>query len=176
MFVGDSAIFRGYATPRYTTTLTNGFDFLNKTLRLTTLLDWRSGNRWYNNTERIRCTRPNCSGRLNLNASLRGPGDERGGATSIPPARSTATSSREPSSACARCRSSTRSPRRSCAALARGRSLSVVASGRNLKLWTNYRGTDPESGFNTTSGTEAPSEFQTVGPPSYALLRFNLGF
>jgi len=52
----------------------------------------------------------------------------------------------------------------------------VVASARNLRLWTNYRGTDPESGFNTTSGTEAPNEFQTIGPPSYAIFRINLGF
>jgi hypothetical protein len=32
--------------------------------------DWRSGSKWYNNTERIRCTRPNCSGRMNLDASF----------------------------------------------------------------------------------------------------------
>ena len=31
-------------------------------------------------------------------------------------------------------------------------------------------------GFNTTSGTEAPNEFQTVGPPSYAIVRVNLGY
>jgi hypothetical protein len=52
----------------------------------------------------------------------------------------------------------------------------MVVSGRNLKLWTNYRGTDPESGFNTTEGTEAPNEFQTVGPPSALVFRFILGF
>ena len=49
-------------------------------------------------------------------------------------------------------------------------------TARNLKLWTKYRGTDPESGFNTTGGTEAPSEFQTVGPPSYFIFRVNLGY
>ena len=36
--------------------------------------------------------------------------------------------------------------------------------------------TDPESGFNTTSGTEAPNEFQTVGPPSYFIFRVNVGY
>jgi hypothetical protein len=60
--------------------------------------------------------------------------------------------------------------------LLRGRSLSAVVTARNLKLWTKYRGTDPESGFNTNDGTEAPSEFQTVGPPSYFIMRFNIGF
>ena len=60
--------------------------------------------------------------------------------------------------------------------LVRARTLSVVLTGRNLGLWTDYRGADPESAFNTTSGTEAPSEFQTVAPPSYFILRVNLGF
>ena len=60
--------------------------------------------------------------------------------------------------------------------IVRGRSLSIIATGRNLALWTNYRGVDPESAFNTTSGTEAPSEFQTIGPPSYLIFRVNLGF
>jgi hypothetical protein len=60
--------------------------------------------------------------------------------------------------------------------IARARSLSVVLSGRNLHLWTKYRGTDPESGVNTTQGGEAPQEFQTIGPASYFILRFNLGY
>ena len=58
VFVGDSAIFRGYATPRYTSTLSSGFDFFDRKLRVQTMWDYRGGNKWYNNTERIRCTRP----------------------------------------------------------------------------------------------------------------------
>jgi hypothetical protein len=60
--------------------------------------------------------------------------------------------------------------------LTRGRSLNLVVTARNLKLWTKYRGTDPESGFNTTSGSETPQEFQTIGPPSYFIVRLNVGF
>ena len=60
--------------------------------------------------------------------------------------------------------------------LLKARSRSMVLSGRNLRRWTNYRGIDPESGFNTTAGTEAPSEFQTIAPPSYFIFRFNLGY
>jgi hypothetical protein len=60
--------------------------------------------------------------------------------------------------------------------LLRARSLNLVVTARNLKLWTKYRGTDPESGFNTTQGTETPQEFQTVGPPSYFIVRLNVGF
>ena len=175
VFVGDSVIFRGYSTPRYMTTLVNGFDLFKKQLRVQSMWDWRSGGLWYNNTERIRCTRPNCSGRLNLNA------DFVDQATNIAanehPARTL--DGFLQSGAFVRLRevsaqwtvSSSLAKR-----LVRGRSLSLVVSARNLKLWTNYRGTDPESGFNTTNGTDAPSEFQTVGPPSYFITRINIGF
>ena len=175
VFVGDSVIFRGYSTPRYMTTLVNGFDLFKKQLRVQSMWDWRSGGRWYNNTERIRCTRPNCSGRLNLNAEFV---DQ---ATNIAanehPARTL--DGFLQSGAFVRLRevsaqwtvSSSLAKR-----LVRGRSLSLVVSARNLKLWTKYRGTDPESGFNTTNGTDAPSEFQTVGPPSYFITRINIGF
>ena len=175
VFVADSAVFRGYATPRYATTITNGFEFLNRKLRLTSLLDIRKGNLWYNNTERIRCTRPNCTGRNNLKAEFVDQATniaaneapqrtfdgffQDGGFVRLREASLEYTFS--PSLA---------------SRLLKARSLSVVLSGRNLKLWTKYRGADPESAFNTTSGTDAPSEFQTIAPPSYFIFRFNLGY
>jgi hypothetical protein len=175
VFVGDSTIFRGYATPRYMTTLTSGWDLFSKKLRVQTMWDWRSGGKWYNNTERIRCTRPNCSGRLNLNADF------------IDQATNIAANEHEArtldgffqSGAFVRLREASLQYTFSndmAKRLLRGRSLSAVVTARNLKLWTKYRGTDPESGFNTTGGTEAPSEFQTVGPPSYFIMRLNIGF
>ena len=175
VFVADSAVFRGYGAPRYNTTITNGFEFLNRRLRFTSMWDIRKGNLWYNNTDRIRCTRPNCSGRNNLRAEfvdqatniaaneapqrtldgfLQDGGFVRLREASLQYSFSPALASR----------------------LLKARSLSVVLSGRNLKLWTKYRGADPESAFNTTSGTEAPSEFQTIAPPSYFIFRFNLGY
>lgn len=175
VFVGDSVIFRGYASSPYQMTLANGLDFLNKQLRLTTMFDYRGGNRYYNNTERIRCTRPNCSGRMNQNAKLV---DQ---ATNIAanehPAR-TLDGYFQPG-AFVRLREASLQYTFSKALaqkLVRAQSLTMVVSGRNLKLWTKYRGTDPESGFNTTEGTEAPNEFQTVGPPSAFVFRFILGF
>ena len=175
VFVGDSAIFRGYATPRYQTTLSNGWDLLNRKLRITSMWDWRSGGLWYNNTERIRCTRPNCSGRMQIGADLV---DQ---ATNIAANEHSARTLDGflQSGAFVRLREAslqyTFAPELA-SKLARARSMSLVVTARNLKLWTKYRGTDPESGFNTTSGTDAPSEFQTVGPPSYFIVRLNLGF
>ncbi len=175
VFVGDSVIFRGYATPPYQATLANGFDFLNKQLRLNLMFDYRGGNRWYNNTERIRCTRPNCSGRNNVRAELV---DQATNIAANEHPAKTLDGFFQPGSFVRLRETSLQYTFSKALAqkLVRGQSLSMVISGRNLKLWTKYRGTDPESGFNTTEGTEAPNEFQTVGPPSYFVFRFNLGF
>ncbi len=175
VFVGDSLIYRGYATPPSSTTLMNGFDLFNKRLRFVTMWDWRAGNIWYNNTERIRCTRPNCAGRQDLKASLQD--QAMNIAANEHPAR-TLDGYLQPGSfvrlreASAQYTVSQELARK----LTRGRSLSLVLTARNLGLWTKYRGADPESGFNTTSGTETPQEFQTVGPPRYFIFRLNVGF
>ncbi|GAB1340990.1 SusC/RagA family TonB-linked outer membrane protein [Gemmatimonas sp.] len=175
VFVGDSTIFRGYSTPRYMTTLTSGWDLFSKKLRVQTMWDWRSGGLWYNNTERIRCTRPNCAGRLNPDADFI---DQATNIAANEHAARTLDGFFQ-SGAFVRLREASLQYTFSndmAKRLLRGRSLSAVVTARNLKLWTKYRGTDPESGFNTTQGTEAPSEFQTVGPPSYFIMRLNIGF
>jgi hypothetical protein len=175
VFVGDSAIFRGYAAPRYMVTLGSGWDLFARKLRISTMFDYRGGNKWYNNTERIRCTRPNCAGRLDLKA------DFIDQATNIAanehPARTLDGFFQRGSFVRLREMSVQYSLSPELASkLTRAKSISLVVTGRNLKLWTKYRGTDPESGFNTTSGTEAPNEFQTVGPPSYFIFRVNVGY
>ena len=62
------------------------------------------------------------------------------------------------------------------AARARARNASLVFSARNLKTWTKYRGTSPESDFAVGEGGDAPSEFQTFAAPTFFIIRLNLGF
>ncbi len=175
VFVEDSVIYRGYATPRYNTTVTNGFELLNRKLRISSLWDIRKGNLWYNNTERIRCTRPNCSGRNNLRADLVDQATNI--AANEAPQRTLDGFLQDGGFVRLREASIEYTFSASLAArLLKARSLSVVLSGRNLRLWTKYRGADPETAFNATSGTEAPSDFQTIAPPTYFVFRFNLGF
>ena len=177
VFIGDSALFRGYATPRYMTTLTSGWSLLNRKLRLQTLFDYRGGNKWFNDTERLRCQRPNCEGRnapkssfalqaANI-ARLENPASTLDGYFM--------------SGAFVRLREasvqytfSNDIARR----YFRARSVSLAASGRNLHLWTSYLGTDPETAFNITNPTsgDVPADFQTLAPPSYFTFRINLGF
>lgn len=174
VFVGDSVVFRGYTQPRHLFTLSSGFDFFNRRLRIQTMLDYRGGHRWYNNTERIRCvSRQNCNGLMNPKASF----EEQAMvvATRDHPSR-TLDGFFQPG-AFTRLREVTAQytlPASWAARLAGSRSVGIVFSARNLGLWTKYRGVDPESDFVSTTGSDTPSEFQTIAPPSYFVFRVNI--
>jgi hypothetical protein len=53
-------------------------------------------------------------------------------------------------------------------------------SARNLSLWTSYSGLDPEvdrlAGQAAATVNAPPEEFQTMGIPTYFVVRVNLGF
>jgi TonB-linked SusC/RagA family outer membrane protein len=176
VFVGDSAIFRGYSSPRYSLTATPGLDLLNRRFRLQALFDYRGGNLYYNNTERIRCvSRQNCNGLMNPNASF----EEQAMvvATRDNPAKTLDGFFQPGSFVKLREISATfTAPENVVARLRGARSLSVTASARNLKTWTNYRGVDPETDFTASETSNTPQDFQTVGPPSYFIFRLNVGF
>jgi hypothetical protein len=175
IFVDSVDSFIGYTQPRNLGTLTTGFEFLDRRLRLQTLFDYRGGHRWYNNTERIRCTRPNCGGRMDPNASL----EDKAMVTAAleHPARTNAGYFQDGEYVRFRELSLQYSLSPDMAArLLRARSANIVASARNLKVWTAYRGTDPESDFQATVDNNIPSEFQTLGPPTYFIVRLNLVF
>ena len=156
-------------------TLTSGWGLFNRRVRLQTLWDYRGGNKTWNDTERIRCQRPNCAGRNNPDAPfelqaaniarLENPAFTQDGyfmpGAFIKLREASIQYDFSPDLA---------------QRLLRSRSASIVASARNLALWTNYLGTDPETAFNLTSGSDAPPDFQTLAPPSYFVIRLNLGF
>jgi outer membrane receptor protein involved in Fe transport len=174
IFVGDEDVFLGYNQPRFIGSLSTGFDFLNRRLRVQSLFDYRGGHKWYNNTERIRCTRPNCAGRMNPDASL----EEMATTTAAleHPARTNAGYFQDGEFLRWREVSAQYTLSEGLAArIFRSRSANVVASMRNVKLWTAYRGVDPEVDFTGAEG-DSPAEFQTLGPPTYFTFRFNLIF
>jgi TonB-linked SusC/RagA family outer membrane protein len=181
VFVGDSAIFRGYSSPRYTLTATPGLDLANRRFRLQALFDYRGGSLFYNNTERIRCvSRPNCAGLNDPNASFED--QAMSVATRDHPAKTLDGFFQPGSFVKLREISATfTAPEHFLSRLRGARSLSITASARNLHTWTNYRGSDPETDRNAseaggTSGGNSPEDFQTVGPPSYFIFRLNVGF
>jgi outer membrane receptor protein involved in Fe transport len=172
IFVGDSDVFLGNPQPTKLGTLTTGMDFLNRRLRVQTLFDYRGGHKWYNMTERIRCTRPNCGGRMDPTASL----EDKAMVTAAleHPAKTNAGYFQD--GEYVRFREVSMQWTFSdfvASRLLRARSANIVGSIRNLHKWTGYRGVDPESDF-TGQQNDSPSEFQTLGPPRYFTVRFNL--
>jgi TonB-linked SusC/RagA family outer membrane protein len=166
--------FRGYAEPRYLTTFTPGIDLFRHRLRVQSLFDWRGGNKYYNNTERIRCTRPNCNGLFNPAASFE---EQAMVVASIFAPEKTLDGYFQPGAFVKwRELSATLELPRMLYARAGARNASLVFSARNLKLWTNYRGSDPESDYRVTETVDTPSEFQTFAAPTIFQLRLNLGF
>ena len=166
--------FRGYAEPRYLTTFTPGIDLFKHRLRIQSLFDWRGGNAYYNNTERIRCTRPNCNGLFNPAASLE---EQAMVVAAIYSPEKTLDGYYQPG-AFVKWRELTATlelPRAIYSKL-RARNANLVFSGRNLHLWTAYRGSDPESDYQATGTNDTPSEFQTFAAPTIFQLRLNLGF
>jgi hypothetical protein len=170
--------FRGYAEPRYLTTFTPGIDLLKHHLRVQSLFDWRGGNTYYNQTERIRCTRPNCNGLFNPKASFQ---EQAMVVAAIYSPEKTLDGYMQPGAFVKwRELSATLELPPGMFSRVGARNASLVFSGRNLHLWTKYRGTDPESDFTATGtppgGTDTPSEFQTFAAPTIFQLRLNFGF
>jgi hypothetical protein len=50
---------------------------------------------------------------------------------------------------------------------------SVSFGARNLKVWSPYRGVDPESSFG---GGDIQTDFMTAAPPTYYTFRLNLHY
>jgi TonB-linked SusC/RagA family outer membrane protein len=173
VFIGPG-LFRGYAEPRYLTTFNSGIDLFNRHLRITNLFDWRGGNTYYNQTERIRCTRPNCNGLFNPNASFQ---EQAMVVAAIYSPLKSLDGYYQPGAFVKwREATATLTLPHAFAERARARDANLVFSARNIHLWTKYRGTDPESDFTATGGGDAPSEFQTFGQPTLFQFRLNLIF
>ncbi len=165
--------FVGYSIPRYQVALDNGFDFWNRHLRLAAMIDYSGGNKLYFNSERIRCSsRLNCRGLSDPTASFFE--QARTVALREDPSRSLYGYMDDADFIRLRELSLTFNAPERWAGVLRGQQLSVSLAARNLGLlWTRYEGVDPET--NISSG-DTPTDFQSAAPPSYFMLRLNLGF
>ena len=171
--VGDTAEYLGYSSPRHELSLNNGFDLFDRALRITTLFDYKGGHKGDNDTQRIRCqNRLNCyeeadpSAPLELQARVIALRDN--------PARTQAGFVEDGSFVRFRELSVTyAAPSNVATRLFRSNSASLTFAARNLHVWTNYTGVDPEASYGSL---DIPNDFQTAPPPTYFTLRLNLGF
>ncbi|MEP6690852.1 MAG: SusC/RagA family TonB-linked outer membrane protein [Gemmatimonadaceae bacterium] len=178
LVVGDSLIYRGSSIPKYEAVLTNGFDFFGRRLRVQGLFDYKGGYKLLNDTERIRCqTRNNCSGLQNPKASL----FEQARVVAMRDHSSKTQDGFIEDATFLRFRElsmTVQAPERLVARWLRASTASVTLSARNLHVWSKYTGLDPEANYVTGGfvNNDIPSDFQTSPPPTYFILRLNLGF
>jgi len=173
--VSKDTTFRGNPEPNQFTALTLGFDLFKRKLRLTALTDYRGGNLYYNNTERIRCvSRQNCNGQMNPASSFV---DQAMVVGTLNDPSQTLDGFFQPG-AFIKLReiSAQYTMPQSLANSLKARTANLVFSVRNVAKWTAYRGVDPENDFTGASAVDAPADFQTFGAPTYFILRLNLGF
>ncbi len=172
--VTDTAVYLGRAQPKYEAALTNGFSLRNGQIRLDAMFDYKGGHLLYNNTERIRCaSRVNCQAIYDPNTPLWK--QARAMMVREHPSRSVAGFLEKADFVRFREMSLTLSPPSDLfGSFMGGRTLTVTMAARNLAVWTDYTGVDPEAYFG--SNTDGTSEFQSFGPKRYYTLRFSLGF
>ena len=171
--VGDTAVYLGYSAPRYEMSLNNGFDVFNRTLRISTLFDYKGGYLGDNDTDRIRCqNRLNC--REEADASALFAHQARVVALRDNAARTQAGFIEDGAFVRFRELSVTyAAPRDLAKRVFRSESASLTFAARNLHVWTKYSGVDPEASYGSAN---VPNDFQTAPPPTYFTLRLNLGF
>jgi TonB-linked SusC/RagA family outer membrane protein len=164
--------FIGSQTPRTTISLTNSFDLFRGAFRIYSMFDYK-GDFWVvDNNGNFLCTNnPAAAERSSPNASL------------------------ESQAACVAARSGTpttsyghwdkadfvrfrelsvtyRVPQRLLGRV-RADGASISLGGRNLALWTSWRGTDPEMNYSTG---DTQSNLASSSPRTYYTLRFNLNY
>jgi TonB-linked SusC/RagA family outer membrane protein len=171
--VGDTAEYLGYSNPRHEASLTNGFDLFNRQLRITTLFDYKGGYLGDNDTQRIRCqSRLNCYEEADATAPLAL--QARVVALRDHAARTQAGFIEDGKFVRWRELSVTYlAPTNIATRFLRAETASLTFAARNLHVWTNYTGVDPEASYGSL---DVPNDFQTAPPPTYFTFRLNLGF
>jgi len=172
--VADSAVFVGYANPRWEITYTTGFDLLHKRLRIVGLFDHKSGYYQLNGTDRIRCqSRNNCRGLVDPTAPLWD--QARVVALRETPSGTQYGFIEKATYIRLREASATYEFPAEWARAFRADRLSFTVAGRNLWRATGFSGIDPEANY-FEGATGVVSNFQTAPPPTYWTFRLNVGF
>jgi hypothetical protein len=165
--------FAGNSIPGDIVSISNGFDLMNRRIRINTLFDYKGGYSINNGTYSFQCgNNPACPGLSNPNASLQDQAAAVAFTAKSPNNtafgylengqfwrfRELSATFNLPASLTSRVGSS-------------GASLSLGA--RNLKVWTKYKGSDPEENFSTT---DVQQNFASSAPRRFYTLRLNLHY
>jgi hypothetical protein len=171
--VVDTAFtFLGYSQPRLELSIVNGLDLFNRKLRLTALVDHKSGYFVSNTEQSFLCQQStSCPATSTLNPSLFLQARTialRDGSPTTPHGfyekpdfwrlREISATYNLPTTLTQRLGVGT---------------ASVNLAARNVKVWTNWTGVDPEQNYGEGN---TQNTLLTAGPPSYYTMRFNVRF
>ena len=169
--------YAGYSVPRDIVTIQNGLDLFQRKLHLSVLLDYKGGFSLYNSTSAFYCLNTNtCYDETHQSASLE---DQARNVAQryVNPATgvSTTTAGYWENGQFWRLREvgATLTVPQALSERLMARDASLTFTGRNLHVWTHYKGTDPESNYSTGN---VQTDFSTISPPSYFTVRLNLHY
>jgi outer membrane receptor protein involved in Fe transport len=174
--VDDSNTFVGYSMPRYEAVFTNSVELFRKQLRISALFDYKGGHYLLNGSERIRCgSRNNCYGAYDKTAPLW----EQARAVAVREHASRTQAGFMEKADFVRFRELSANwlvPKSLTSRAWGAKDVSLNFAARNLKLWTDYSGMDPESNSDVGSTGSLPSDFQAMPVPTYYILRLSVAF
>jgi TonB-linked SusC/RagA family outer membrane protein len=169
--VDTSFVFLGYSQPRNEVSIINTIDLFRGRFRINTLLDHKSGYRVLNSEQQFLCQQaPGCKGLTSYDATLEE--QARAIAQRFTTVLSQAGYIEEVSFWRIREVSATYALSQSLAErFLRSRDVSITLSGRNLKIFTDWTGADPEQNY---SQGDTQSTLLTAGPPTYFTVRVTI--
>ncbi len=169
--LSDTAVYQGATFPTREIAFTPTLELFNKKVRITTQFDSKWGFKKFNNTLRHQCQNGvTCRGRYDRTASL----EEQAGALATSQAVYTG---QFEDGAFTRWRELSVAYEMPTAWANKLRSTrwSVVLTGRNLAVWTNYSGVDPEAAANN-GDQRGNEEYFSTPPLRIMTLRMNFSF
>jgi TonB-linked SusC/RagA family outer membrane protein len=169
--VDTGFVFLGYSQPRLELSVSSSVDLFRGRLRLNGLLDHKSNYRVLNSEQQFLCQQaPGCFGLTSYDAPLWE--QARAIAQRFTPVLSQTGYIEDVSFWRIREISVTYSPGEQWAQrLLRARDLSITLAGRNLKVFTDWTGADPEQNY---SQGNTQSTLLTAGPPTYFTVRITV--
>ncbi len=170
--VSPTFAYFGYSQPRNIISIQNSFDLLNRRLRINAMFDYKGGYSILNQTANIQCAQSNSC-----------PGASKQDATLAQQAANIATRNSNPSTSVGflqsgkywrfRELSATLTLPSRLTSVIRAQDAALTFAGRNLALWTDYTGPDPEANY---AQGDVQQTYSTSGQRTYFTLRMVLHF
>ena len=163
----------GNSVPTDLLSISNGIDLLNRKLHINALFDYKGGYSINNGTYSFQCgNNAACPGKSNPNASL----EDQAAAVAFTlknPDDGVRLSAERPVLALPRAVGCAAHARPNWRRVFASKDASLVLAARNLKVWTKYKGADPEENYVTS---DVQNTFASSAPRSYYTFRLNLHY